>query len=76
MESTVGQADLVGSHPTGEALLVVAGEVGGCCRPVEIVDIETLRSEGRPLPPRVAPPMVFARRSSFLDGWHHASSLV
>ena len=41
----VGQAQPVGPHPTSEALLVVASQVGRRCRPIEIVDVETLGSK-------------------------------
>jgi hypothetical protein len=45
VHGTVGQADLVGSHPQGEARLVVTSQVAGRCRAVEIVDVEALGTE-------------------------------
>ena len=41
----VGQAQPMGPHPAGEALLVVTNQVRRRCRPVEIVDVETLGSK-------------------------------
>ena len=40
----VGQAQSVGSHPAGEALLVVTGQIGRRRHAVEVVDVEGLGS--------------------------------
>ncbi len=45
VHGAIGQTDLVGSHPTGEAVLVVTSQVGRRGRPIEIVDVETLGIE-------------------------------
>lgn len=66
-------ADLVGSDPMGEALLVVAGQLGRSGEAVEVVDAERVDVDVGQQPPRVPPSVAFAGRLCVLDGSHHGA---
>ena len=61
----------VGPSPMGEALLVAAGEVGGGCESVEILDVDDVGVGFGEQAPGVAPAVGVERRTSFLDRSHH-----